>query len=270
MLHIRWLGAAGLACQTGAHTVLIDPYLSRIGKWRLLFGKPEPDEQRIARYLASLPAPLTAILVGHTHVDHALDAPAFASRADCALVGSRSLDRLLCAHGLPGRVRVCEGGERLALGAGLAVRVIRSAHGRVALGRVPYPGEVADDLDPPLRAGAYRHGAVFVFALEMGGRRLVHVGSACVPPEQVGTCDALFVCVSGWRRVPDFVPRLLETVQPEVVVPFHWDDFTVALRKGRVAPRIPFVDVEGFVERVSRVAPGVRVQQVGVWEEMGC
>jgi L-ascorbate metabolism protein UlaG (beta-lactamase superfamily) len=270
MLHIRWLGAAGLECCTGEQTVLIDPYLSRIGKGKLLFGRPTANAQRIERYLASLPAPLTAILVGHTHVDHALDVPAFARRSECALVGSKSLVRLLRAHGLPDRVRACEGGERLALGEGLAVRAIASQHGRVALGRVPYPGEVAEGLHPPLRAGAYRHGTVYVYRVEMGGRTLVHVGSAHVPPERVGTCDVLFVCVSGWRRVPDFVPRLLEAVRPEVVVPFHWDDFTVPLREGRAPPRIPFVDVEGFVTCVSGAAPEVRVRRIVVWEEMVC
>jgi L-ascorbate metabolism protein UlaG (beta-lactamase superfamily) len=271
MLRIRWLGAAGLECCTGEQTVLIDPYLSRIGKCRLVFGRLVPDEPGIDGYLATLPAPLTAILVGHTHVDHALDVPAFARRSECALVGSRSLDRLLRAHGLPGRVRVCgRAGAPLELGAGLAVWAIVSQHGRVALGHVPYPGEVAEDLHPPLRASAYRHGRVYVFRIEMGGRTLVHVGSAYVPPERVGSCDVLYVCVSGWRRVPDFVPRLLEAVQPEVVVPFHWDDFTVQLREGQAPPRVPFVDVEGFVEKVARTAPGARVRQVGVWEEIVC
>ena len=96
----RGLGAAGMACRTAEQTVLIDPYLSRIGKPELLFGRPVPDEQRIERYLDALPAPLTAILVSHTHVDHALDVPALARRLDCVFVGSRSLDVLLRAHGL--------------------------------------------------------------------------------------------------------------------------------------------------------------------------
>jgi L-ascorbate metabolism protein UlaG (beta-lactamase superfamily) len=259
MLRIRWLGAAGVACRTGEQTVLIDPYLSRVDKWRLLFGRPTADEARITRYLASLPAPPAAILVGHTHVDHALDVPALTRRVNCPVVGSPSLDRLLRAHGLPGRVRVCHGGETLALGAGVTVRAIASAHGRVALGRVPYPGQIAEGLRPPLRTAAYRHGTVFAYRVEMGGRTLVHVGSAAVPPERAGPCDLLLACVSGWKRVPGFVPRLLEAAQPRVVVPFHWDDFTAPLREGRPAPRTPFVDVDRFAEQVARAAPGVHV-----------
>ena len=100
---------------TGEQTVLIDPYLSRINKRRLLFGRPTPNEAAHRPLPGTLPAPLSAILVGHTHVDHALDVPAFA-RARCgacrAIVGSRSLDTLLRAHGLPDRVRVCEGERR--------------------------------------------------------------------------------------------------------------------------------------------------------------
>jgi hypothetical protein len=138
---------------------------------------------------------------------------------------------------------------------------------------------------------------VFLFVVKMGGKVLVHIGSAHLPPHlasanaSVGAglvpaqqsahgghpvsetppqCDALFVCVSGWRRAPGFVPRLLEVVRPEVVVPFHWDDFTMPLRAGRDPPRAPFVDVEGFVEQMSRAAPGVQVRRLGVWEEMVC
>jgi hypothetical protein len=107
---------------------------------------------------------------------------------------------------------------------------------------------------------------VFAFKVEMGGRTLVHLGSAWVPPEQVGACDVLYVCVSGWRRVPEFVPRLLAAVQPQMIVPFHWDDFTVSLQEGRGMRRVPFVDVEGFIRAVGRAAPGVR--RVGVGEEM--
>jgi hypothetical protein len=137
---------------------------------------------------------------------------------------------------------------------------------------VPYPGEIPLNLCPPLRTGAYRHGTVFALRVEVGGKVLVHVGSAHLPPGPVGRdvprCDALFICVSGWRRVPGFVPRLLDAFQPQVVVPFHWDDFTAPLRDHRPVRRVPFVDVEGFVERVSRHAPQAEVRRLEVLEEM--
>jgi hypothetical protein len=50
---------------------------------------------------------------------------------------------------------------------------------------------------------------------------------------------------------------LLEAFRPKVVVPFHYDDFTVPLREGRDPPRIPTVDVEGFVTDLSRHAPQI-------------
>ena len=190
------------------------------------------------------------------------------------------------AHGLPDRVCMCRGGKEVALGEGLVVRALASEHGRVALGRVPYPGEVAEDVHPPLRTRAYRHGAVLIYVVEMGGVVLAHVGSAYLPPNRgrkAGTgpafgrhmsagrpqraplpCDLLFVCASGWKRAPDFVPRLLDAFRPKVVVPFHWDNFAAPLHEGRDPPRAPFVDVEGLAARLSRCAPETQVRRVKV------
>jgi L-ascorbate metabolism protein UlaG (beta-lactamase superfamily) len=146
--------------------------------------------------------------------------------------------------------------------------MIASEHGRVMLGRVPYPGQVAPDLQPPLKTRAYRHGAVFAVKLEMGGHTLLHLGSAYLPPGLAEhRCDILAVSVAGWKRIPDFVPRLLEALRPQVVIPIHWDDFSVPLRAGRAPPtRIPFVDLKGFTEVLSRLASQVRVCQLGILE----
>ena len=39
------------------------------------------------------------MLVGHTHFDHAVDAPAIAARLGCNVYGSASLARLMRLHG---------------------------------------------------------------------------------------------------------------------------------------------------------------------------
>src|SRR5262252_6169336 len=44
--------------------------------------------------------PADAVLVGHTHFDHALDVPAIARAHGCPVYGSRSLAHLMGLHGL--------------------------------------------------------------------------------------------------------------------------------------------------------------------------
>jgi hypothetical protein len=51
---------------------------------------------------------VVGVLVGHTHFDHAVDAPAIARRFGCEAYGSNSLLNLMALHGLADRTVVVE------------------------------------------------------------------------------------------------------------------------------------------------------------------
>src|SRR5262245_34233629 len=70
---LTYLGVAGWRIDGGAITVLADPYFSRPD----LDGPIAPDPAAIA---ARAPARADLIVIGHSHVDHLLDAPAIALR----------------------------------------------------------------------------------------------------------------------------------------------------------------------------------------------
>ena len=53
-----------------------------------------------ARPLFPAPGAVAGVLVGHTHFDHAVDAPAIARRFGCQAYGSASLAKLMALHGL--------------------------------------------------------------------------------------------------------------------------------------------------------------------------
>jgi L-ascorbate metabolism protein UlaG (beta-lactamase superfamily) len=270
MVTIRWTGAAGLEFTHEGRTILLDPYLSRKGRIDLLFRPLSPVFSAIDAYVKRIPGTLSAMIVSHTHFDHALDVPDLARRFPVPVVGSRSLDALLGMQGMTGRVRVCEGGERVELPGGDVVTLIRSRHGRVALGRVPFPGEIRPGGRPPLRAGAYGHGTVFLPRLEIGGRVILVAGSAdFIESEVEGVrCDVLFLCVPGWRRVPAYTDRLPALVRPRMIVPFHHDDFTRPLNPDMTAPSLPLQGLTGFVERLSRRAPQAEVRLVQTFEAL--
>lgn len=94
---VRWLGTAGFVLEHGAHTLLIDPYLTRAPLWRCLSAPLIPDESLLARQLPRA----DAIILGHTHFDHALDTPALARRTGALVFGSPSAHALCRAQGVP-------------------------------------------------------------------------------------------------------------------------------------------------------------------------
>jgi L-ascorbate metabolism protein UlaG (beta-lactamase superfamily) len=257
MVTVRWLGAAGLELTADGQTVLIDPYLSRPGKREIFFSRLTPNEAAITRYLAGLPGRLTAVTVGHTHVDHALDIPEIARRSQCPIFGGRSLDVLLGLHGLSGRVTVVESPRPFSPARGITIEMLPSAHGRVILGRIPYPGSIRPGLRPPLKATDYRLGEVYATKITMAGKTFLHFGSANFIPAAIAghRCQVLFVCVPGWRRTPGYPRLLLDGLEPETVVPFHFDDFTVPLPASGRFKRLPFLGMRGFLEMVKTCRP---------------
>jgi len=108
----------------------------------LLRRQTLPDEALIERY-ASAPGKVAGVLVGHTHFDHAVDAPAIARRHAAKAYGSPSLGHLMRLHGL-GELAVEVVPHRPYQLGPFVVEFVPSRHGN----RVPPVAAVDDRLLP--------------------------------------------------------------------------------------------------------------------------
>ena len=258
---MRWTGAAGIEFVTDQGVILIDPFFSRLGKFQVFFQQVSARTDVIDNYIENLPAKLLSIVVGHTHADHALDVPYLAQNSECKIVGSKSLDTLFRIHGLSDRVMICKGQELVELADDIVVTMIPSVHGKVIFGSIPYPGEINLDEKLPMKAKEYRHGTVFIPKLKIADTTFMHFGSADYIESQLDghTCDVMFMCVPGWKRNAGYTSRLIDLVQPKVVVPFHFDDFSRPISKAGKAPLLPFQDVPGFVSEINKKFPEIKI-----------
>ena len=82
-LEVEWLGVSGYRMTCEGQTLYIDPYVSRVSLASVLRRQPAmPDPALIDRYIGR-PESVVGVVVGHTHFDHAVDAPAIAARFRC-------------------------------------------------------------------------------------------------------------------------------------------------------------------------------------------
>jgi L-ascorbate metabolism protein UlaG (beta-lactamase superfamily) len=260
---VRWLGAAGFAIEHAGHCVLIDPYVTRASLARCAGGRVRPDIEAIVRHTPRA----DAIVVGHTHFDHALDVPDIARLWGARVFGSRSAAALCRASGVPdGDVDVVErepGAQPEVREVGpFVLRFFPSAHSRLALGRVPLPGDIADCEHVPMRVDRYRCGAVFGVEIRVAGRTLYHAGSAEIVEANVDTrnVDLLLMCVAGWSAGRDVPERVAHRLAPGAVLLSHWDNFLLPLSEP--ARPLPAIQLPQFVDRLTRAARGVRVGTV--------
>ncbi len=226
-LEIEWLGVSGYRITYEGVSLFVDPYVSRVPLRALLLRRQAlPDPAMVERY-ASVSGDVAGVLVGHTHFDHAVDAPALARRFHAPAYGSASLAALMRLHGLGGLAVEVEPHRRYELGP-FIVSFTPSAHSKLILGRrVPFDGELSCDHLHGLTPGAYRCGQVWGIRIEVGGISLYHQGSANLIDEALKpqSVDVFLAGVAGRSVTPRYWERVLPRLDPRFVVPTHYDDF---------------------------------------------
>ncbi len=263
MVQARWLGAAGIEFIHNRRGYLIDPYFTRTGLPTVLTARPVlPDWNKISESLKHLKGEIEAVIVSHTHIDHALDVPFIAEQNPAsAVIGSSSLDSLFRLYGMNNRVTVSTCRNVIKINDSASVTMIPSRHGRNILGDAILPGEIDAENKPPLKVLGYRMGEIFDVMLELDGKRFLHIGSADVDDTELNglCCDILFICVPGWRRVLDYHSRIINSVKPSIVVPFHFDNFFVSFKDHSSPPRLPFLGMKKFCNEIRRHAPAADI-----------
>ncbi|HZV75966.1 MAG TPA: MBL fold metallo-hydrolase [Conexibacter sp.] len=226
-LELEWLGVSGYRMTCEGVSLFIDPYVSRVPLRSLLLRRRAlPDPALLDRWVHAA-GDVAGVLVGHTHFDHALDAPAIARRFRAPAYGSASLVQLMRLHGLGGLAVEVEPYRRYELGP-FVVSFTPSAHSKLILGRrVPFDGELSCDHLHGLTPGAYRCGQVWGIRIEVAGMSFYHQGSANLVDDALRAepVDVFLAGVAGRAVTPRYWQRVLPRLDPRVVVPTHYDDF---------------------------------------------
>lgn len=243
-VRFTFLGTAGFTIATPERTLVLDPYLTRAGVLKTAFGRLQPDETRLRRYIPKA----DDVLVGHSHYDHALDAPALCKQTGARLLGSYATGHLATSYGLdPRQFLEIKAGGTVAAGS-CSVTAYRSLHGKALFGRVPFPGDLTGPIAWPPRAHQMKHGPVFHWHLNLGAVTVLHIDSADFYEDDLTQADVLLLCAAGHQYRQNYVQTLVEKVRPKVVLPCHWDDFSTPIE---APPRqLPGVNVEDFVQQI--------------------
>lgn len=269
-LSLAFLGVSTLLVSDGETALLTDGFFSRPGLLRALAGRVAPDEAAIERGLARADIDrLAAVVVVHSHYDHAMDAPIVARRTGALLVGSESTAQVARGLGLAEeRIRVAAPGEPLEFGR-FRVTLIPSRHfpHGMAMGTIEAP------LVPPARASAYKEGGSYSVWIEHERGRLLVQGSAGYEPGALRDvrADVVLLGIGGlgtrdaayreryWRET-------VEAVGARRVVPIHFDDFTRPFENPPAAMPDLLDDVAASIRFLrERAGPGRDVRMAPAW-----
>ncbi len=260
-LELTWFGTAGFRLAYQGKVLWIDPYVTRMPMAAVALRRVVPSSpEAVARWVDRA----DAVLVGHTHFDHALDVPAIARAHGCKVYGSSSLRNLMGLHGLADQTVVVDAKRDYEVGP-FKFHFVPSVHSKLQLGlRIPFSGELTCEHVDGLTAQAYKCGQVWGLCIEVAGVKIYHQGSADLLEDEIIDRDVdIFLCgISGRRFTPNYAARVLRALSPKLVVPTHYDDFFRPLDE---ATRFSFnVNLTGFADEVRAVSRDLSVQTLTV------
>ncbi|MFZ6675638.1 MBL fold metallo-hydrolase [Undibacterium sp. Xuan67W] len=159
-LRVTFLGVSTLLLDDGETAILTDGFFSRPDAKAVFTGKITPDPEIIQRSLQHAGIKqLAAVIVAHSHYDHAMDAPEVARRTNAVLVGSESTANVGRGWGIKEQmIKVVHDAESLNFGR-FQLKFIRSQHAPTGF----TGGTIDAPLVPPVRAKHIKKDKVFLF-----------------------------------------------------------------------------------------------------------
>jgi L-ascorbate metabolism protein UlaG (beta-lactamase superfamily) len=274
-LRAQFFGVSTVLISDGQTSLMVDGFFSRPGLLRLLLGRIEPDEKRIdAALCQGHVSKLDAVLVAHSHFDHALDSASVARKTEALLVGSKPVTDNARGKGLAGnRLRtIGEVDQPLQLGE-FQVSFFESPHSPPPPGIIPkllqrlaqQAGDIASDEKN------------YVFLLQHPRGNILIVPSANYHSELFKDkdvqADVVFLSIGTLGKLSDgficnYWNKMVRTTGAKLVIPIHWDNSVHPLNKNKPLKPSPYLfdDMGRAMSRLQDLAQAVEIQLMPVFD----
>ncbi len=238
-IHVTHFGTTTLLFDDGETQVMIDSFFTRPTDWGQLFlGEIRTDQKLIDRLLSEHQIDrLKAIMVFHSHYDHAMDIGAVAQGTGAQILGSESTANIARGADIPeAQIQVITPGKAYHFGKfEVTFLVSKHTHLPFLIEAMGMMGDISEPLHQPSSMFTYKVGETYAIQIKHPLGTSLLKGAAFIPGELKGyTADTIFLCTPGLDQLSpaekqQFFQEMLVDTQAKKIIPVHWDDFSTPL-----------------------------------------
>jgi L-ascorbate metabolism protein UlaG (beta-lactamase superfamily) len=249
-LSIQFLGNTNILFDDGETKILTDGFFSRPSATKLIFGKIKPNEKRVKYALAKAKINgLDAVIPLHSHYDHAMDAPVVAKLTGANLIGSSSTLNIGKGLGLDPNQMFLADTSVIELG-NFKLQLIESEHlhyNKEKLCEKLLDKHIEKPLIPPVKFDAYVEGKTYTLIIK---HKDISIGVQGSTGYKKGALeghkvDVLFTSIGGVSAKnlsanDQYQRHVIDNLEPNLLIPIHWDSMTRPLKRGLRYPSFLF------------------------------
>lgn len=248
-LTVRFFGVSTLLFDDGKDQLLIDGFFTRPSLSQTLFRPVRSDPELIQHMIKDYDLKrLSAVLISHSHYDHALDIAELGTQLPVRIVGSEStLNIARGAQIAENQLVLIQPLHAMQFG-DFRVTALPSQHTPPTAVNNDLGEVISHPLQQPARFSAFKEGHSFDYLIEYRGKKILVKASTGIMPDQLKhiKVDTLFLGIAQLsRQSPDYQQHYLEQtiamLKPKVVIPVHWDNFWEALPLKQPLEFLPYV-----------------------------
>lgn len=261
---VWFLGTSTLVIRDDENTIMTDGFFSRPSLAPMLLLPLRPNSRRIEHGLSlggfDLTAPRAdAIFVAHSHHDHLMDTAEVAEKTGAQVIGSKSTGIILSGERRKPPFRLAQDGERFPFG-NFTVTVFETDHSLGTLKALV--GDVSRPPPSPRWLGDYRTRKSHAYHVEHRGPDGASKRILIVPSANYAPCgfrgmkaDVVFLSIAKLTELKpggpeEYWQRSVTDTDARVVIPIHWDDIRLPLKRGRNT--VPFKTIPYAQDKFDR------------------